>query len=624
LPKKSHILTQPPKTRVLALGNQAIARGAIEAGISVAAAYPGTPSSEISDTLAELSNAYNYYFEYSTNEKVALEVVTAAAVSGVRAITAMKHVGLNVAADAFMSAVYIGVNGGLVIVSADDPSAHSSQNEQDNRYYALISGAPMLEPSTPQEAKNMIIKAFDLSEELQEPILFRTTTRLNHSRGVIELGEIRPQNQPSFKRNPRRYIPVPAIARKRHAIVLEKLAEARKISEDTEFNKIIEYDENNDYGVITSGVSYNYVQDAMIWLNEKLDTLKLGMTNPLPEDKISRFLESHKKVLIVEELEPYLETQIKRIAKERGIETEILGKFEGYLPRNLELSPDKVVVALARLLDKKAPIELEKINNTINKISKSIPVRPPVLCPGCPHRPVYHALKKVFGDDAVYPTDIGCYTLGIQDPLNIGDILLCMGSSLGTGAGFSITLKDKSVVSLIGDSTFFHAGLSGLVNAIYNRHKMILIVLDNHTTAMTGHQPNPGIKAKILPQSTKPVKIEDIAKAMGADYVKVVNAFAVRQITKALEEAKNVNGVSVIITRGACALVSAREKRKKGIPKIPFEIDYNKCTKCRVCIDEFGCPAIVWTDKPWIDPILCDGCGVCAQICPEYAIVRRR
>lgn len=617
------LLDKKPKERILLLGNQAIARGAIEAGISVATTYPGTPSSEIGDTLAALCRKYNYYFEYSVNEKVALEIAVAAAVSGVRAITAMKHVGLNVAADAFMSSVYIGVNGGLVIVSADDPNAHSSQNEQDNRYYALLSGIPMFEPSSPQEAKNMIIKAFDISESLEEPILFRTTTRINHSRGIVEFGDILPQKKPMFTRNPFRYIPVPAVARRRHRIVLEKLSEAMKISENIEFNKIIEFNENNELGVITSGISYNYVLDAEHWLGVKIDILKLGMTNPLPEKKIATFISKYDKILVVEELEPYLETQVKRIAKEHEINTKILGKNEQLLPRVLELTPIIVTKALAQLLNKSIPINLTLIRKQKKEIDEKLPLRPPVLCPGCPHRPVFHALKVVFGDDAIYPTDIGCYTLGLQDPLNIGDILLCMGSSIGTGMGLSITLKDNSIVSVIGDSTFFHAGVPGLINAVYNNHKIILIIMDNLTTAMTGHQPNPGINADFI-HKTSPIKIEEIVRALGVKFVKVVNAFAVRQVMKALQEAKLTDGVSVIITRGACALVADREKRAKKQPIIPFEINYEKCTNCKICVDQLGCPAIIWTTKPAIDAFLCDGCGVCAQICPEHAIYRRR
>ena len=628
------LVNAKPGNSVFLLGNEAIARGAIEAGIGVASTYPGTPSSEIGDTLFALSQFFDYYFEYSTNEKVALEVAATAAISNVRSLVCMKHVGLNVAADPFMTLAYVGVNGGMVIVSADDPFAHSSQNEQDNRNYAKFAGIPMLEPSNPQEAKDFVKIGMEISEKTKEPVMLRTTTRVNHMSGRVILNEIEKHSKPTFERNLKRYVTVPTVARLRHKVLLENLEKAKRISEEISINRIIG-NGHNKFGIITSGVSINYVLDAFHMLKvDNIDVLALGMTHPLPEMKIAKFLESHKEILIVEELEPYIEKEAKRIAYDNNIDTKIYGKYNNILPRLYEFDTNIVSDGIKKVFGISGPnINYEKRLEISKKLSALIPPRPPVLCPGCPHRGTYFAIKQAVKNknvDPIYSTDIGCYTLGIQDPMNIGDLLLCMGSSIGTASGFSAAFNkleknNKKIFALIGDSTFFHTGIPGLVNAVYNRHNATLVIMDNLSTAMTGHQPHPGIKIETSKKTTKPIKIENVVNGVGADYLKVVNPFIIGQTTKAFEEAIDKKGLSVIISKGECALTADRRKRKEGKKIIPFEVDYEKCTSCRVCVDEVGCPAIMWlNDKPVISPLLCDGCSICAQACPEHAIRRSK
>ena len=630
------LVNAKPGDSVFLLGNEAIARGAIEAGIGVASTYPGTPSSEIGDTLFALSQFFDFYFEYSTNEKVALEVAATAAISNVRSMVCMKHVGLNVAADPFMTLAYVGVNKGMIIVSADDPFAHSSQNEQDNRNYAKFAGIPMLEPSNPQEAKDFVKIGMEVSEKTKEPVILRTTTRINHMSGKVVLNEILPHSKPHFERNLKRYVTVPSVARLRHKVLIENLEKARAISEKISINRIIG-DGSNKLGIITSGVSINYVLDALHMLNiEHVDILALGMTHPLPEMMIKDFLKTHEEILIVEELEPYLEDQVKRIAFDNNINVKIYGKHDGILPRLYEFDVNIVSNAIITAFKFKRNsniVDYEKRNQIFKRLAALIPPRPPVLCPGCPHRGTYFAIKQATKNknvDPIYSTDIGCYTLGIQDPMNIGDLLLCMGSSIGTASGFSATFnkldkKDKKIFALIGDSTFFHTGIPGMINALYNRHDVTFVIMDNLSTAMTGHQPHPGIKIDTPKKTTKPIDIENVVKSVGADYVKVVNPFIISQTTKAFEEALDKKGLSVVIAKGECALTADRRKRKEGKKIIPFEVDYEKCTRCRICVDEVGCPAIMWLEeKPVISPLLCDGCSVCAQVCPEHAIRRSK
>ena len=606
---------------VLLLGNEAITRGALEAGVDFATTYPGTPSSEIADTFSEIAKYLKkekkkvpFYFEYSTNEKVALEAAAAASLSNLRALTCMKHVGLNVASDAFMTYMYVGCRGGHVIVTADDPYCHSSQNEQDNRYYAIFGNAPMLEPSNPQEAKEMTLRGFDISEKLKIPILLRTTTRVSHIRGPVTIGKTRrTRRKGHFEKDPM-MVTVPAIARMKHPILLKKMEKAEKISEKSEFNRIIEKD-GGDIGVISSGISVAHVLEAIDVLELETDVLKLGMTNPLPKKMCERFLKEHRKIVIVEELEPFLENQIKNIAFDAGIKVKIYGKTTGHFSRLYEYTPDIVIKQLGKIFNKK--INLPKKNRT----DTVLPSRPPVMCPGCPHRATYYAAKLASPKDTIYPTDIGCYTLGKSPPLEMADVLLCMGSSIGTAVGFS-KATDQKVMSFIGDSTFFHAGIPAIIDAVHHNHNCVITVLDNRTTAMTGHQPHPGNSRDGMGNVAKSIKIEDVVRGLGVEHVEVVNPRNIKETREAFKRALSFNGPSVVVSKSPCILLELRDKTARGEKIYPYTIDQEKCTKCKICISRFGCPAFYFKEDGsiHIDEEQCTGCGVCEEVCPFDAI----
>ncbi len=612
------LMTDSPGKEMLLLGNEAIARGALEAGVSFATCYPGTPSSEIPEQFFRISEETDLYFEYSTNEKVALEVGAGAAACGVRTMVTMKHVGLNVAADPLMTLAYVGVNGGMVIVNADDPSLFSSQNEQDNRFYARISGLPMLEPVNTQEMKDVTAAAFDLSEELKLPVLLRTTTRLNHIRGGVKLGSFRPMVKTgSFQKNPFHYVTVPAVSRKLHELLLQKYERAAEKSETWPFNQIIG---QGKWGIVANGVSFNYVNDAVrdLGISDKVSILKLGFSWPLPRNLIVRFLKQVEKVLVVEELEPVMENDLKAIAQENGIMIPIKGKGIGRLSRLFEYDPGMVREAVAKSFDVafKAPevVDLSDI--------PPLPGRPPNLCAGCPHRATYYAVKKVYGPETIYPTDIGCYTLGVLPPISMADFLICMGSSVSSGCGFS-SCSDQKVVSFIGDSTFFHSGITGLINAVHNNHKFTLVILDNGTTAMTGHQLHPGVDTTPMGVNLTRVSIEQVVRGCGVQDVRVVKPYKVKKTIEEIKASMAYDGVSVIISQEFCPLFAKATGQLKRTK--PFQISHERCKNHRDCINQLGCPAMYLDeDQVEINPNLCTGCSVCAQICPENAIVPRK
>ena len=612
--KIEEIVENSPGRTLLLLGNEAIARGALEAGIGVATTYPGTPSSEIGDVLAEASKLLGFYMEYSVNEKVAFETAAGAALSGVKSLVCMKHVGLNVASDALMSLSYTGVRAGMVIVSADDPNCWSSQNEQDNRYYSLFSGVPLLEPSDPQEAKDLTVEAFRISEILEEPIILRTTTRISHTRGNVKLGRLNKfVTQGKFERDFKRFLVLPANARVLHRVLLEKIRKARNISENFEYNRI---EGKGDLGIITSGISYCYVKDVLDFLDFDAEILKLSFTNPLPERLVTRFLRSHDRIIVVEELEPFLETQIMELAFREGIKVEILGKKKGVFPRAGEYTPRIVLEGICKALSIQLPKEIDQSLAEYESVKTKIPPRIPSLCPGCPHRSVFFTIKKVLGKSPIYPTDIGCYTLGAYPPYEIGDTCLCMGAGIGLANGLSLVNKNL-VVAFAGDSTFFHACIPALINAVYNAHDIVFVILENEVTAMTGHQPHPSTGRKANGSSAKIVKIEEIAKACGADYVTVVNAYDPEEIEKELRKIKEMSGVRVLIARGLCALIRIKTEKVKK-----YRVISDKCRGCGICYNQLGCTAIdVVNGKALINEDLCTGCGVCQKICPFEAII---
>jgi len=549
------LLLQEPGKRLLLLGNEAIVRGALEAGVGFATTYPGTPASEIGDSFAQVAKETGIYFEYSVNEKVALELAAAAAACGVRSLVSMKHVGLNVAADAFMSTAYTGTRAGLLIITADDPSMHSSQNEQDNRYYSLISGMPLLEPAGPREAYEMARAAFELSEELELPVLLRTTTRVSHTRAGVEVGELPRERKVkgNFKKEPLRFVIVPAVARKLHKLLLKRLERAAALAEKSEFNYI--EGEGRELGIATSGVAYTYVLDAVegLGVQDRVRILKLGMSHPLPRELVAQFLSAVERVLVVEELEPVLETRLRALAQEAAVDIEIYGKGTGGLSRLYEYDPDRVRSAIVQLLN----IDYQP-HEPLQLSTDGLPDRPPVLCPGCPHRATYYALKLALGEEqerTIFTSDIGCYTLGLQPPLSMADYLLCMGSSLGTAGGFA-RATDQRVVAFIGDSTLFHAGLPALVNAVHNRHKFLVVVLDNRTTAMTGHQPHPGLEFSALGRAPA-VSIERLVEGCGVRRIHTIDPTelqeAVEVFKRALEESREE--IVVVVSRAPCALL---------------------------------------------------------------------
>jgi len=600
---------------MLLLGNEAIARGALEAGVSFATCYPGTPSSEIPENFFNISRETDLYFEYSTNEKVALEVAAGAAVSGLRTIVTMKHVGLNVASDPLMTLAYTGVNGGMVIINADDPSLFSSQNEQDNRYYARLSGLPMLEPTNTQEMKEMTVAAFDLSEELKLPVIIRTTTRLAHIRGPVRLGELRPvQTKAHFDKNPFHFATVPAVSRNLHKLLVEKYDQAAGKSDSSPYNEIIG---EGKWGIVSNGASFNYVSDAIsdLGIRDKVSVLKLGFSWPLPEALAIRFLKSVDKVLVVEELEPINETGLKALAQENNISILIKGKGVGAFSRLYEYDPGMVRNAVAQYFGVDyTPSKMVDTSDT-----PPLPGRPPNLCAGCPHRATYYAVKQVYGADAIYPTDIGCYTLGLLPPISMADFVICMGSSVSSGCGFS-KATDQKVVSFIGDSTFFHSGITGLVNAVHNRHNFTLVILDNGTTAMTGHQIHPGVDTSPLGVERTRISIENLVRGLGVEDIHVVKPFKLKKTVEAVKAAKDYNGMSVIISQEMCPLFAKATGQFKKTR--PFHINHDKCKNHRECINLLACPAMYLDgDQVEIDKNLCIGCSVCAQVCPENAIL---
>lgn len=609
------LLTDAPGKEMLLLGNEAIARGALEAGLSFSACYPGTPSSEIPQQFFEISKETDLYFEYSTNEKVAMEVGGTAAVSGLRTMVTVKLVGLNVAADPLMTLAYVGVKGGLVIVNADDPSMFSSQNEQDNRYYARLAGIPLLEPTNAQEMKDFTVSAFDLSEELELPIMLRTTTRLNHVTGGVVLGELKPgKSKVVFKKNPSQYVTMPANARRMHKVLLEKYERARKIAENSPLNQIIG---DGKWGIVANGASFNYVKDALsdLGIAHKVSVLKLGFSWPFPEELCLRFMEQTDKILVVEELEPLNERELQALAQRKGITKTIEGKGVGALSRLLEYNPGMVRQAVAEYfgVDCKMP-EIPDLSGL-----PDLPGRPPNLCAGCPHRASFHAVKEVYGEDTIYPNDIGCYTLGIAPPFNMADFVICMGSSVSSACGFS-QATDQKVVGFIGDSTFFHSGITGLINGVHNNQKFTLVILDNGTTAMTGYQINPGVNTDPLGVDRTQVSIEDVVRGCGVKDVHVIKPFKVKKAIEAVKATKAYDGISVIISEEMCALFGkATQQIKKARP---FYINHEKCKNHQICVQKLACPAMYLDgDRVEINKDLCTGCMVCAQTCPENAIM---
>jgi len=590
--------------RKLLSGNEAVARGAWEAGVAVASAYPGTPSTEILENFARYPNVYA---EWAPNEKVAVDVAVGAAYAGRRAMATMKHVGVNVAADSVFYASMTGIEAGLVIVTADDPGMHSSQNEQDNRRYAKFARIPCLEPADSQEAKDLVGAALDLSERFDTPVFLRLTTRICHSSTPVELGE-RLEPEPAvdkFPRNVPKYVMIPGNARKKHPVIEERIERLAAFAETFAFNRI-EWG-GRELGIVTCGVAYQYAKEVF----PDASILHLGMTYPVPPNLIREFAAGVERLIVLEELDPFLEEEIKLL----GVACE--GK--SIFPAIGELDPRTVreSAIAAGLLPAEAHVPLPELPQP------ELPPRPPVLCPGCPHRSVFYVLHKrkvpVMGD-------IGCYTLGLLPPLSAIHTCGCMGAGIGQAHGADKAGVGEQMVAVIGDSTFFHTGMPALANVAYNQSNVLTIILDNRITAMTGHQQNPGTGRTLQLQEVPPLDLEPLVRALGIERVKTVPAFDVNAVDEAIKEFLAVKGPSVLIARDECALLPSARKKW-----LPLKIIADKCNGCGLCF-RVGCPAILKSEerdaktgrpKAVIDPLLCTGCEVCAQVCPRDAILFR-
>jgi len=608
------VLTADENEQLFLLGNEATVRGALEAGVGLASTYPGTPSSEIGDVFSKVSGDAGIYFEFSTNEKVALEVAAAAAASGVRSFTFMKHVGLNVASDSLMSVAYTSVEGGMVILSADDPSMFSSQNEQDNRHYARLANIPMVEPSNPQEIKDLMKYSYRLSEEFKIPVLIRTTTRVSHMRGVVNTGVlVDPNKKGFFKRDPKRFVPVPSTAMVMHRLLVEKMEKLKQVTNNSPLNRI--YDKKGKIGVITSGGAFNYVMDAVVENKLKVNVLKITLSYPFPDEVVLEFIKDLESVIVIEEVDPIMEKEVLSIIGKKRIETNVHGKLDNTLPMIYEYSPDIILDAMEKVLY----TNLKTKEIVTSKIQ--VPERPPTLCPGCPHRAAYFSVKKATEilklENVIYPTDIGCYTLGVSSPYNAADYLLSMGSSIGTSCGFSKATY-QCIVSFIGDSTFFHSGIPPLINAVHNKNRFVLVILDNRTTAMTGGQPHPGLPINGMGLESPEISIEEIVRAAGVKFLRTINPLNIKRSQETFREALEFNGVAVVISKYPCMLI---KRSRKGLDAF-LEVKQDKCDGCSVCLEELACTAI-YIDEDGsvrIDPQLCNKCNVCVQVCPERAI----
>ncbi|MBN1460829.1 MAG: indolepyruvate ferredoxin oxidoreductase subunit alpha [Armatimonadetes bacterium] len=575
---------------MLLSGDEAIARGAFEAGITVGAAYPGTPSTEILEALVAYPEVRA---QWAPNEKVALEVGVGASLAGARALVSMKHVGLNVASDPLVTASYVGVRGGLVIVTADDPGMFSSQNEQDNRHYAKLAKVPMLEPSDSQEAKDFTAAAFELSEQFDTPVLLRITTRIAHSSALVNLQERREHETTGFLCEPAKTVMVPGNARRRHSLVEERTKKLADYAETCPFNRIEMADTR--IGVIVSGVAYQYVKEA----RPRASVLKLGMTHPLPERLLRSFAESVDQLYVVEELDPFLEEQIRAM----GIE---LAQAPS-APKEGELTPNLT----AKLLGAKT--------RTGRQPEAGLPPRPPALCPGCGHRALLTAVKRL---KLFVSGDIGCYTLGVQPPLQTMDTCVCMGASIGVAHGVEkATGRADNMVAVIGDSTFVHSGITPLIDVVYNQGTTTVIILDNETVAMTGHQEHPATGKTARGEPTTRLKLEDLCRAVGVEHVTVVDPYDLKKTQQVLKEAVERDAPSVVIARRRCVLLDRDRVRP------PYRVEVERCIGCGQCLAT-GCPALAdltptGEKRKQVEIVahLCVGCGLCSQLCPKDAIV---
>lgn len=615
------VLRSPPGTRAALLGNEAIARGVIESGISVVTGYPGTPSSEVIMTLhAYRAHELGLYVEWAVNERVAFEIAYGASIGGARSMVTMKAPGANVAADPIVSAAYGGVEGGLIIYIADDPGPHTTQTEQDTRWFARMAGLPTISPTSPDEARRFVKIATELSEALKLPVILRSTTRVSHAVGDVTFGEpVEPVKYKGFKKDVKRFVRAGmSWNRERHAWLLQQLREAEKLAVE---KGLLSSSGSRDYCVVCEGVACEHLSEALGFLggdySDKLKVVKIGMVNPIPKEWIREELGSCRKILVLEELSPYLETSLK--AALHGTEAEVVGMEEGVIPSVGELSPADVIAALNALLGREGSVA-----GTETQVKA--PPRPPPLCPGCPHRNSFIALRFGLAKAGYSPSkvpvfgDIGCYALGVSPPLEAIWTEHSMGASISMAAGLKIGGFEGPVVAVIGDSTFYHAGLQSLIEAVHKGVDLLVMILDNGIIAMTGHQSTPAWARTETGRLAKPVRIEDVVRAVGVEHVYVVDPYDIDKAVEAVKDAVKKPGVKVVIMKHPCALWEARVKGVEAVYRVVPE----RCTSCMACVRVTGCPALYVAEdgKVRIMEEDCTGCGLCARYCPYNAIIR--
>jgi indolepyruvate ferredoxin oxidoreductase alpha subunit len=616
--KMGEMLLSPNSGSEIMMGNTAVVRGMLEAGVRAVTSYPGSPTPEIAAAIASIPAERNpMYFEFSVNEKVATEVAFGASINGHLSCVFFKSVGLNVAADTFVQLSLMELIGGMVVVLGDDPGANSSQNEQDNRHIAHLSYVPVLEPSTPSEAYSMFIEAVRLSQKMHMPIIVRLSTHVCHAKERVSFGKLNfhdRDNKPKFGVENGPYIPITADALKMKRRALKKLEEFRRIAQDSYLNRIIEGTDTSR-GIITAGAPYLSLLDVIGSSDTRPDILKLGIVHPLPEKEIVDFLSSHEEVKILEELDNLIEKEAKAIAYDNELKTKIIGKLdiEDWIG---EYTPNKVEEVLSKTWQDFAEPSKPKIEGV------ELKPRPAQMCPGCGHRSAFHSIKKALKDSDITVADIGCHTLGYLEPYRIGQVLLCMGHSSGTASGLSLFNNSRRVVAFLGDSTFFHAGLPGIINAIFNKHNFTLIIMENGTTAMTGHQDHPAV-GRNFREVTQKIPVRQVLEGLGVENIREVDTYNQSKLTQLVEEALEEEGFKVIIAKHPCMLKFSRELRRKG-RLLPNPVRVNeKCNRKHVCVSDFACPSYQIADDGsiWVQKDLCIGDRSCIQTCPSEAIV---
>ncbi|RJP36247.1 MAG: indolepyruvate ferredoxin oxidoreductase subunit alpha [Phycisphaerales bacterium] len=620
------ILRDEPGTRHCLLGNLAIVRGALEAGVQFFSCYPGTPASEVGDTIARIAAEADIVFEYSVNEKVAVEIAFAASLTGARSMCGMKHLGLNYACDPVSTMPYVGVEGGMVIVSAGDPSAITSPNEQDQRHFSRFLYYPVFDPATPEDCRRMTCYAFELSERTRLPVILRPTTRVCHGSGIVAFGALPVErNAIRFRKDPARYVPIPVNARRMRKELTGRFALAGRLLETSGF---FPRTGRGELGILASGVACAYAAQAIddLGVGDRVTLQQVG-AYPIPDKVLADFFDAVTSVLVVEELTPFVEEWACLSAFQQCRQIPIYGKRSGHLPVEFEYTPDLVEDAVADFV---GLVRRPSATVTVPEL----PARPPVLCPGCPHRASFYLARKVFGTKTIYCNDIGCYTLGYGEPLHACDVLLCMGSSISQASGIA-RLTGQRTVAYIGDSTFFHSGLPALANAVQANDNVVVVILDNYIAAMTGHQPSlttPGGGAAApgprphegdaeQDDRTARFSIEDAVRGLGVTDVYSVDPFDDESTLAAFRQARKGTGVSVVVCHSPC-VVEERRHRKDARP-IAYAIDQGLCDSCTACVRVLGCPGILVSDGQYlIDPELCDGCALCAEVCHQGAIAR--